>query len=150
MTKAAALHQFFSGFGIDAYALTSVPDDATFPYLTYQLAVSAWEEGDVNITVELWFRTESEAVPNAKAQQLSEAVGPGGRILPCGGGYIWLRRGSPWCQSLRDEADIDSDNPSKIVPRAKLNVTDAQDIWWVGDRADGGFCERQHQCGDAG
>ena len=36
-------------------------------------------------------------------------------------------------------ADIDSDNPTHIIPRRDLKVSDAQDIWWVGDRADGGF-----------
>ena len=36
-------------------------------------------------------------------------------------------------------ADIDGTNTSKIVPRADLKQTDFSDIWWVGDRADGGF-----------
>lgn len=36
-------------------------------------------------------------------------------------------------------ADIDSQNTSKIIPRADLKQTDFSDIWWVGDRADGGF-----------
>ena len=36
-------------------------------------------------------------------------------------------------------ADIDGSNSSKIVPRADLAQSDFTDIWWVGDRADGGF-----------
>lgn len=28
---------------------------------------------------------------------------------------------------------------TKIVPRRSLKVTDAKDVWWVGDKADGGF-----------
>lgn len=36
-------------------------------------------------------------------------------------------------------ADIDSTDTSKIIPRAELKQTDFSDIWWVGDRADGGF-----------
>lgn len=36
-------------------------------------------------------------------------------------------------------ADIDGTNTSKIVPRADLAQTDFSSIWWVGDRADGGF-----------
>jgi hypothetical protein len=35
-------------------------------------------------------------------------------------------------------ADIDSENASKIVPRKDLDQTDFTDLWWVGDRADGG------------
>lgn len=36
-------------------------------------------------------------------------------------------------------ADIDGTNTSKIVPRRDLEQTDFSSIWWVGDRADGGF-----------
>lgn len=36
-------------------------------------------------------------------------------------------------------ADIDGLDTSKIVPRMDLKQTDFSDIWWVGDRADGGF-----------
>jgi hypothetical protein len=35
-------------------------------------------------------------------------------------------------------ADIDGTDATKIVPRAELKQTDFTDIWWVGDRADGG------------
>ena len=36
-------------------------------------------------------------------------------------------------------ADIDATNTSKIVPRRDLEQTDFTDVWWVGDRADGGL-----------
>lgn len=36
-------------------------------------------------------------------------------------------------------ADIDSDNPSKIIPRRNVDLKDFSDVWWVGDRADGGM-----------
>ncbi len=116
MTKAAALHKFFSSFGLTAYTTASVPEDAVFPYLTYELATSAWEAGEVSITVNLWYHTESEKVPNDKAEELSRNIGLGGKILSCDGGYIWLKRGSPWCQSLRDEAD-------NAIKRRYINVT---------------------------
>lgn len=35
-------------------------------------------------------------------------------------------------------ADIDSSN-GKITPRADLKNTDFADVWWVGDRSDGGL-----------
>lgn len=116
MTKAAVLHQFFSSFGMTAYTATSVPDDAIFPYLTYEFITSAWEGGEVSLTVNLWFYTESEKIPNDKANELSAAIGLGGKVLPCDGGYIWLKRGSPWCQSLSDET-------SPTIKRRYINVT---------------------------
>ena len=36
-------------------------------------------------------------------------------------------------------ADIDGTNASKIIPRASLKQTDFANIWWVGDKADGGM-----------
>ena len=36
-------------------------------------------------------------------------------------------------------ADIDGTDETKIVPRRDLEQTDFADLWWVGDRADGGL-----------
>lgn len=36
-------------------------------------------------------------------------------------------------------ADIGSPDTTKVTPRWDLLQTDFQDIWWVGDRADGGM-----------
>ena len=36
-------------------------------------------------------------------------------------------------------ADVDSDKPTHIIPRVNLKTSDAADVWWVGDRADGGM-----------
>ncbi len=115
MTKAAVIYDFFNQF-MTFYAATSVPEDSIFPYGTYELVVDAWDGGEVSMTVNLWFYTESEAIPNAKAQQISEAIGDGGVLLPCDGGYVWLKRGSPWCQSLADDTAAN-------IKRRYLNVT---------------------------
>lgn len=116
MTKTAALYQFFSSFSMSAYTSTSVPDDVEFPYLTYEPITSAWDGGEVGMTVNLWFYTTSEAVPNKKAEELSAAIGFGGKMLKCDGGYIWLKRGSPWCQPLSDETD-------RNIKRRYINVS---------------------------
>ena len=72
MTKGAALQQFFGQF-MTAYATNAVPDDVTLPYLTYDAVFDAWGGGAVSLTVNMWFHTTSEAVPNAKALELSDA-----------------------------------------------------------------------------
>ena len=115
MTKGAALQSFFNSI-MPAYAETSVPDDAAFPYLTYQLALNAWDSGETALSINMWFYTTSEAVPNAKTQELSDAIGYGGVTLPCDGGFIWLKRGSPWCQNLQDDTD-------QNIKRRYINVT---------------------------
>lgn len=36
-------------------------------------------------------------------------------------------------------ADIDGSDETKIIPRRALKQTDFTDVWWVGDKADGGM-----------
>ena len=70
MTKEAALHSFFNSFNIPGYPSSAVPEDAVFPWLTYDLTTSAWDGGEVGLTVNLWYHTTDEAIPNAKAREL--------------------------------------------------------------------------------
>lgn len=116
MTKDKALYAWFNTFGIPFYPTTSVPEDAIFPWGTYELVTSAWDGGEVSLTVNLWYYTESEAIPNAKAEEISKAIGYGGVTIPCDDGFIWLKRGSPWCQCLRDETDA-------TIKRRYINIT---------------------------
>lgn len=115
MTKGAALQSFFESFGMTAYPHTSVPSDAIFPFLTYTSFNGGW--GDiVTVTVDLWFYTESEAIPNAKVQEISDRIGLGGVMLPCDSGALWLQRGSPFAQAMKDEAD-------PTIKRRYINIT---------------------------
>ena len=115
MTKGAALQSFFDGI-MTSYAASAVPEDATLPYLTYELITSAWGGGEVGLTVNMWFRTTSEKESNAAVDKLSKAIGLGGVQLPCDEGVIWLKRGSPWAQSVKDETDT-------TIKRRYINVT---------------------------
>ena len=115
MTKGAALQSFFDSI-MTSYAASSVPENATLPYLTYELITSAWDGGEVGLTVNMWFRTTSEKEPNAAVDKLSKAISLGGVQIPCDDGVIWLKRGSPWAQSLTDETD-------KTIKRRYINVT---------------------------
>lgn len=116
MTPEASINQFLSGFGIPAYASTSVPEDATYPYLTYDLVIGrGWNSGEVNMPVNLWFRTESEAIPNAKVRQIEQVLRDGGMQVPCDGGVLWIKKGSPWAQAVREEGD-------DMIKRRYVNV----------------------------
>lgn len=105
MTPEAAIYQFLSGFGIPAYASSSVPDQAEFPYITYDLSLGYWGQTEVNMPVNVWYRTESEAEPNAKVRELSNTLGIGGVTVPCDGGMLWLKRGEPWVQAMAIEGE---------------------------------------------
>lgn len=121
MTKEAALQAFFEQF-LPSYAASSVPEDVVFPYLTYELITGAWEEGEVGLTVNLWYYTTSEAAPNAKVREISSAIGMSGTLVPCDDGAIWFKRGSPWAQSMTDSTDPKIKRDTKIK-RRYLNVT---------------------------
>lgn len=121
MTKEAALQAFFEQF-LPSYAASAVPDDVEFPYLTYELITSAWDEGEVGLTVNLWYYTTSEAAPNAKVREISSAIGMSGTLVPCDDGAIWFKRGSPWAQSMTDSTDPKIKRDTKIK-RRYLNVT---------------------------
>lgn len=118
MTKEAALHAFYSSFGLKAYEENAVPtgDDAPdFPYLTY--SVSSDSIGtDVALTASLWYRGTSWVQANAKAEEISRRIGRGGKILSCDGGAIWLQRGTPFAQSMGDESDDQ-------IKRKYINIT---------------------------
>ena len=105
MTKAAALHSFFSSFGMTAYPTNNVPDETVFPWLTYEASTGSFNGGEVSITVHLYFHTTSEAVPNAKVEEINGALKNGGKILHCDDGAIWVKRGSPFCISQTDASN---------------------------------------------
>lgn len=105
MTPEAALYEFLSGMGMPAYPQAAVPDGAELPYLTYPLTVGDWDEGEVNIPITMWFRTASEAIPNAAVRVVREAVPRGGVVVPCDDGALWVKRGSPFAQALLVEGD---------------------------------------------
>jgi hypothetical protein len=113
MTKETALNRFFNEI-MTAYPATAVPDNARLPYMTYTS-----EDGDfdtnTSITVQMWFKTDSEAVPNAKARELKEKISRGGKLLSFDGGGCWLTCGTPWCISSTAEDD-------KTIKLRQINI----------------------------
>ena len=115
MTKAAAIYQFWSSFGLTAYEENTVPEDAAFPYVTYQLVTDSFDR-EVAATASLWYRGESWTAINAKTEEISAHIGLGGKIIKCDGGRIWIKRGQPFAQNMGDESD-------DLIKRKYLNVT---------------------------
>lgn len=115
MTKAAAIYQFWNSFGLTAYEENTVSDDAKFPYITYQLVTDSFDR-EVQVTASLWYRSESWTAINAKTEEISQKISRGGKIIPCDGGAIWLKRGQPFAQNMGDESD-------DLIKRKYLNIT---------------------------
>ena len=115
MTKAAAIYQFWNSFGLTAYEENSVPDDAAFPYITYQLVTDSFDR-EIPLSASLWYRSESWTSINAKTEEISQKISRGGKIISCDGGAIWMKRGQPFAQSMGDESD-------DLIKRKYLNIT---------------------------
>lgn len=115
MSKDKALQAWFTAFGMAAYPSTSVPDDTVFPWLTYEYITGSFGDSDVPIAVNMWFWTESESIPNQKAEELRKYILEHD-LIECDEGLIWVKTGVPWCQSLTDET-------SPTVKRRYMNVT---------------------------
>lgn len=114
MTKSAAIYQFWGTF-LTAYEENTVPENATFPYITYQLVTDSFDT-DVQMTASIWYRGSSWIEANAKAEEISNYIGRGGVFLNCDGGKIWLKRGTPFSQNMGDESD-------NLIKRKYLNIT---------------------------
>lgn len=114
MTKAAAIYQFWSSFGLTAYEENTVPTDAAFPYITYQLVTDSFDR-EVSATASLWYRGESWTDINAKTEEIAHHIGLGGKIIKCDGGCIWIKRGNPFAQNMGDESD-------DLIKRKYLNL----------------------------
>lgn len=119
MTKAAAIYQFWSQFGLEAFEENSVyqmDEKPSFPYLTYELTTDSFEGSAVALSASLWYRSTSWTQANAKAEEISAVIGRDGKIISCDGGYIWIKRRSPFSQSMGDDTD-------DMIKRKILNIS---------------------------
>lgn len=122
MTPEEAMFQWLGSFGIPAYAATATPSGAEFPYITYDLVMGSWGFGEVNVPVNVWYRTDSESEPNEKVREISRALGLGGVTIPCDGGMLWLKKGSPWAQAVRVEGEDEKIKRRYININIEANV----------------------------
>ena len=123
MTKAAAIHAFWNSFGVKAFEENYVKDadengnpiEPEMPYITYQLVTDSFDR-EVSATANIWYRSTGWKAINAKTEEISQKIGRGGKIIPCDGGAIWLKRGQPFAQNMGDESD-------DLIKRKYLNIT---------------------------
>lgn len=118
MTKAAALSQFWSSFGLNAYEENSVPSGdgrPNFPYITYQLATDSFGS-EVSLSASLWYRATSLVNINAKTEEISKRIGRDGVYLPCDGGAIWIKRENTFATTMSDDSD-------DMIKKKYINIT---------------------------
>ena len=114
MTKSSALYTLWASFGLTAYEENSVPDDALFPYITYELATDSFGS-NLALTASLWYKESSWVNANAKAESIAQAV-TGGKYIVCDGGALVVDKSTPFAQRSTDPSDKD-------IKRIILNYT---------------------------
>lgn len=104
LSKEQVVAQFWESFSIPAYDESTVPDDASFPRITYSLVLDSL--GDpVLMTASVWYYSTSWENISAKVEEINQRIGYGGTVLPYDGGYLWLKRGQPFAQRMVDQND---------------------------------------------
>lgn len=117
MTAEQAIYQFWAGFGIPAYEENSVPSGdlaPDFPYIAYSVSLAGFGENTA-LSGSIYTRSTSWEQANAFSQNAFDRIGYGGEILRYDGGAIWLKRGTPFSQSMGDDTDA-------LIKRINLNL----------------------------
>lgn len=102
MDKAQAIHAFWSSFGIPAYDKTTVPEDAGYPRLTYDVS-TAQLGTKVALTASLWYHSTTWEDISQKADEISayiENMNPPATKID--GGRIYIKGGTPFAQRMAD------------------------------------------------
>lgn len=99
---AAALKTFFSGFGLPAYQVSTVPEDVQLPYIAYSIASPEWNQ-KASMYVQVWDRSTSNAGIIRKADQITQAIGWEKKI-PLDGGYLVI-----WPETPLIQIQVDGD-----------------------------------------
>lgn len=124
----------FEELQLDAGVLLNSFDPATAKVA--DSAIICATTGGINITCVPTYSDLGEDVDNCpnNTKELKHLDG-----WDCGMSFSALGVGPASIKLALGAADIDGTNASKIIPRRDLEQTDFADIWWVGDRADGGM-----------
>ncbi len=112
MDKAQALYSFWSSFGITAYDVNTVPDDATLPYITYETATDSLDNV-LSLTASVWYRSKSWELIERKTAEIARAIYAMSPIQ-LDDGYLWLNKGTPFAQRMTD--------PDDTIRRMIINV----------------------------
>lgn len=89
--------------------------------------------GGINIVCKPTFNDYGDDIDNIPANMLEFKEVDG---WDCSLGFTALNASAAVIKMALCAADVEG---SKITPRNDLTATDATDVWWVGERADGGF-----------
>lgn len=115
MDKVETIHAFWAGFGWEAYDEGTVPDDAGYPRITYNIATD--ELGNpIAMWASLWDRNTSWSRIDQKVEEIAVAIKTmNPPAIKFDDGRVFITKGVPFAQRMVDEDDM--------VRRVYLNIT---------------------------
>lgn len=105
MDKAQTLYNFWSGFDWPAYDEGTVPDDASYPRITYNVVEDSLGQ-PVALYASLWDYGTSWVSISKKADEIAEAiVNLYPPAIAFDGGRMYITKGAPFAQRVTDVDD---------------------------------------------
>lgn len=105
MTKEQSIHQFWSSFGLPAYDVNTVDDDAEMPYITYDVSTGSIDDF-ILLTGSLWYRSTSWNAITQKVHEIEEyltTMSP--PTIKIDGGRAYFTKGTPFSQRMAEPGD---------------------------------------------
>lgn len=103
MDKEQAIHSFWSQFAT-AYDENTVPEDAVYPRITYEVITDNFGVQNV-LTASIWDRSTSWKSVTDILHRIESQLTYGGQTVHCDGGMVWVQRGVPFAQRMNDPDD---------------------------------------------
>ena len=104
MDKEQALNNFWNRFGWTAYDENTVPDNAEYPYITYNVSTGN-VNNSISLYAQLWDRSTSWKRVVSKSEEIAEYIGYGHHVESFDDGYIYITMGNPFAQRMSEPGD---------------------------------------------
>jgi hypothetical protein len=115
MDKSQALQKFWEGFGIPAYDETTVPENATMPYITYGVTTDNLDH-PVALFASVWYHSTSWKDISIKTEQIAKSiVEMQPPSIQFDNGRLYIAKGTPFAQRMSDPSD-------SMIRRMYLNI----------------------------
>lgn len=104
MDKEQTLNQFWNSFDVPAYDNYTVPDDATFPRITYDVTVNDFGI-PTSLFASIWDKSTSWGRITGLAHEIDSRLSEGGQMVSYEDGALWIKKGNPFQQRMGDPDD---------------------------------------------
>lgn len=104
MDREQAFNQFWNSFDVPAYDVNTVPDDAPYPRITYNLAVNEFGV-PTSLNASIWAKSTGWNSITTIANKIDSRLSQGGQTVSYDNGILWIKKGNPFLQRMSDPDD---------------------------------------------